>query len=114
MVEGGCQEVGVAECPCEDSQDDFCKVAAAVELAPTVRFAIVADTEPLLQALRDELRPDLPEVDGILGVDALRPLQLELDYPNERMLLRCIDREVCVARPQLPSRGDISEVSQCL
>ncbi len=114
MTAGGCKDSGVEECPCEDPADDFCRTAAAVDLAEVVRFAIIEDTEPLLQALRDELRPDLPELDGVLGVDALRPVVLELDYENGRMLFSCRDESICLARPQVRSRTDSEQVAQCL
>jgi hypothetical protein len=87
------------DCPCT-SGDEFCSVPAVVELAPAARLTvlIVSNDDPTLQALRTELRPDRPEVDGILGTDALQALELDVDYPNGRLLMRCVDRQTCGAR----------------
>lgn len=84
-----------------------CGAPATVELSPAARIpvVVVADDDPTLQALRAELRPDQPEVDGILGVDALRALQLDVDYPNNRLLARCGAGAgaACATRPTLGS-----------
>jgi hypothetical protein len=87
------------DCPCADNEA-FCSVPAVVEIAPPGRLAavIVPDDDPTLQALRTELRPDRPEVDGILGTEAMQALELDIDYPNGRMLARCTDRQTCGAR----------------
>ena len=68
-----------------------CGAPATVELTPKagIPVVVVADDDPTLQALRAELRPDQPEVDGVLGVDALRALELDVDYPDNRLLARC-------------------------
>ncbi|HEY5935214.1 MAG TPA: hypothetical protein VIU61_11280, partial [Kofleriaceae bacterium] len=78
------------DCVCE-SGDLFCASPAVVELFPPAGIAIlvIADDEPILQALRTELRPDQPEVDGILGIDAIRNAELDIDYPHDRVLARC-------------------------
>lgn len=88
------------DCPC--SEGNSCPVAAIAELAPTepVEVVVVPDEHPLLQALRAELRPEQPEIDGILGVNALATTSFDVDYPNNRLLLRC-ERAGCVARPAL-------------
>src|SRR5204862_7118211 len=61
------------DCPCKDGSS-FCAVPATFELAPQggVDVLVVDATEPTLQALRTELRPDQPEVDGILGTHVFR------------------------------------------
>jgi hypothetical protein len=79
-------------CPCEGRQDEerqFCRAAAAAMLQHTFPVAVISDAEPMLQALRDELRPELPELDGILAPSAVEPLEIDMDYPNNRVLLRC-------------------------
>jgi hypothetical protein len=90
------------DCPCT-SGETFCSVPAIVELAPVARLAVlvVSDADPTLQALRTELRPDRPEVDGILGLDALAAVELDIDYPHRRLLARCVDRQTCGARVTL-------------
>jgi hypothetical protein len=73
--------------------------------------AIIADTHPLIQGLRAELRPDVGEVDGLLGMDVLRSLEVDLDYPNERIILRCADPTDarCLVRPRV---GDLTRRRQ--
>jgi hypothetical protein len=79
-------------CPCPDDETS-CATTAAVEFhfpdeAP-IEVAIVSDEEPVLQALRDELRPAHAEVDGLLGMSALTRVRLDLDYPHSRLLAEC-------------------------
>lgn len=99
------------DCPCADDSD-FCSIGAVLELTPAapIDVVVVPDDHPLLQALRAELRPEQPEVDGILGVDALAGTAFDVDYPNNRLLFRCVDAG-CVPRTKLfnvDSRGDIA------
>lgn len=84
---------------CRDC-DTQCRASAAVDLAGPFPVAVISDAEPLLQALRDELRPSLPEIDGILAPSALMPLVLDVDYPHNRVLVRCVS-DGCVAQPSL-------------
>ena len=102
------------DCPC--SGENFCPVPAIVELAPATRIPvlIVDDSDPTLQALRTELRPDRPEVDGILGTDAIRALELDIDPSHDRLLARCVDRTTCGARAALLDRDARSYVNGCL
>jgi len=110
------------DCACGINSDNttqcnpFCGVPAIVELAPSagVDFLIVPDNDPNLQALRAELRPDEPEVDGILGTAALRGLELDIDYPDARLLGRCVDNAICVARPEIIDETERAQVSTCL
>lgn len=91
------------DCPC--GSDPFCAAPAVMELAPAapIEVVVVPDTEPVLQALRAELRPARPEIDGILGVDALGGAVLDVDYPHNRVLLRCVPPAPgCVADPATP------------
>jgi hypothetical protein len=104
------------DCPCT-SGDTFCGVPAMIELAPTagLPFLIVDDAEPTLQALRTELRPDQPEVDGLLGTSALRSIELDVDYPNNRLLGRCTaDRTQCSTRPELVNVAHRSQINGCI
>ncbi len=102
------------DCPCTD-EDDGCAAAAILELAPPapIEAVVVSDEHPLLQALRAELRPDQPEIDGILGVDALATAQFDVDYPNNRLLLRCVGAG-CVARPSFRESADRTNIERCL
>jgi hypothetical protein len=101
------------DCPCSDG-DKFCPAPAIVEVSEPVRVLVVADSNPTLQALRTELRPDRPEVDGILGADALRALELDIDYAHDRLVARCTDRSVCAARPVLADSEARTYVNGCL
>ena len=107
MIEHNC--VPGNDCPCISTDRDngtYCGVPAVVELAPPAGFdvLIIDDNEPVLQALRAELRPAQPEVDGILGTSALRYIEVDLDQPNNRMLMRCqniSDKSTCAVRPEI-------------
>jgi hypothetical protein len=101
------------DCPCTNG-DTFCPVPAIVEISEPVPVLVVADSNPTLQALRTELRPDRPEVDGILGADALRSLELDIDYAHDRLVARCTDRSVCAARPVLADQEARTYVNGCL
>jgi hypothetical protein len=103
------------DCPCP-SGDNFCPVPAVVELAPAAQIPIliVPDTEPTLLALRTELRPDRPEVDGILGSQAIEALELDIDPVHDRLLARCVDRVTCGARGELADREARAYVNGCL
>jgi hypothetical protein len=97
------------DCPCtvdDPNNGTYCGVPAIIELAPPTGFdvLIIDDNDPTLQALRTELRPDQPEVDGILGTSAIRELELDLDQPDNWMLGRCQhpdDKTTCAVRPEI-------------
>lgn len=65
------------------------------------RVLVVPVTTPALQSLRTELRADSGEIDGILAADALRGVEIDLDYPNQRLLMRCKDGARCAVAPPL-------------
>ena len=102
------------DCPCTEGR--VCRVPAVVELAPAARIEVVviADDHPLLQALRAELRPETAEVDGILGTRALAATSIDVDPPNDRLLIRCESFDGCVVRPELIT-DDLGElIDRCL
>ncbi|HEX5059731.1 MAG TPA: hypothetical protein VFV99_10245 [Kofleriaceae bacterium] len=103
------------DCPCQLGET-FCGVPAVIELAPLagIPLLIVPDTNPTLQSLRAEIRPDRPEVDGILGADAIEALELDIDFAHNRLLGRCTDRAVCGARVALPNKEARSYLNGCL
>jgi hypothetical protein len=103
-----------SDCPCTGA--NFCAVPAVVELTPATPFPVlvVANADPTLQSLRAELRPDLPEIDGILGSSALAALELDLDYPHDRALGRCVDTQTCTARPALSGKDRRDPIHACL
>lgn len=102
------------DCPCEGGAT-FCSQPAIVELTPPtgLEILVVSDANPTLQALRTELRPDQAEVDGILGTNALRATELDIDYPHNRVLARC-SGDGCITRPQLSSRTDRTQIQGCV
>jgi hypothetical protein len=103
------------DCPCTDGTT-FCSVPAVVEVSPPtpIDVLVVSDADPTLQSLRAELRPDRPEVDGILGSQALGLLELDLDYPHNRALARCTTPFQCVVRPELSSQARRQRINHCL
>jgi hypothetical protein len=104
----------IGDCPCPRN-NDFCAVPAVLELTPElgIDFLVVSDDNKTLQALRTELRPDQPEVDGLLGTNALRAAELDIDYPHDRLIGRCAEVR-CSARPQLAQFEDRKQVQGCL
>jgi len=98
--------VSDAVCPCTSGR--FCRAGAVVEINSTIDVIVVNDLHPMLQALRNELRPDLAEADGLLGVGALSEVTIDLDYPNNRMLARCSEGATsCTARPEVRNRSSL-------
>jgi hypothetical protein len=87
--------------------------AAYLEVGGELEVAIIDDADDLLQAVREEVRPDGPEVDGFLGAAALAGARVELDYlgKDTRALFSCeegtpVERCRAVARcPRLPEPG---------
>lgn len=111
----GCRDpdAPVRPCPCADDRT-FCSTAATVELDRAFPVAVISDLDPLLQALRNELRPQYPEVDGILGLGALAPTSVDIDYPNQRVLFQCEDDSQCTARPEVRSLNTLPEIAACV
>ena len=111
-----CAQVTNNDCPCKDGSST-CTVPAIFELtppAPGVAVLVVPDADPTLQALRTELRPDQPEVDGVLGTDLLRSAEIDVDYPHDRLLARCTGPG-CLARPQMTKVDrDRCAVNHCI
>ncbi len=99
------------ECPCFDptgqTHATYCPAPAIIEVTPPagLPMLVIDDTDPTLQALRAELRPNQPEVDGILGTSAFEPVELDIDYPHGRLVGRCADTTACAARPELTGDG---------
>jgi hypothetical protein len=87
--------------------------AGYLELAGDLPVMVIDDGAALLQTLRAAVHPGAPEIDGILGADALRNARVELDYQSQpaRAIFSCesaADAASCraVGRcPRLPERG---------
>jgi hypothetical protein len=100
----GCppEVIAAGACPCTDTARTACPSASSVDLAAELQVAILEDTHPLLQALRNELRPTHADVAGLLGMAALAPLITEVDYPGSRVIFRCAPGATgCIARPRI-------------
>ncbi|RMH42813.1 MAG: hypothetical protein D6689_07060 [Deltaproteobacteria bacterium] len=113
MQQGGC--AGGADCPCGGG-DRRCRAAAAVQFEPGggIPVAVVPDGHPLLQALRAELRPRQAEVDGLLGLDALRAVRLDIDYPGQRLVVRCAGGDAaCTPFTQVFDPNDDTPAGRC-
>ena len=89
--------------------------AAYIELGGAIPVAVVADDTLFLQSLRFDVRPEGPELDGIIGAGALGSSRVELDFLSSqpRALFTCepeAPREACRAAPRcprLPSQDDL-------
>jgi hypothetical protein len=112
--QAGGERVAAIDCPC-DNGDLFCDVPAVLELDQPLEFLIVGDGDRTLQALRTELRPDQPEVNGLLGTNALRVAEVDVDYPHDRLIARCPAGDPrCSARPELAREGDRCQINHCV
>jgi hypothetical protein len=86
--------------------------AAYLEMNGQIPVAIIADGEPFLQALRFDVLPEGPELDGLVGANALGRSRLEIDYLSSpaRAVFSCEEdapRAECWAAsrcPQLPDQ----------
>ncbi|HEY4176825.1 MAG TPA: hypothetical protein VGM90_08340 [Kofleriaceae bacterium] len=106
---------GFDDCPC-DNGDTFCSAPAITEVTPSggLPFVVIPDDNGTLQALRAELRPDQPEVDGILGTSAMMTTEIDADYPHNRLLTRCWSDTGCVVRPRITATVDRNRVQHCI
>jgi hypothetical protein len=74
---------------------------------------VISDTEPFLQGIRFDVRPEGPEVDGLLGAGTLGRSRVEIDYlgSDPRAIFSCetdVPAGECRAAarcPRLPNRG---------
>jgi hypothetical protein len=86
-------------CTCTGNNPD-CSAGAAAELRREVPVVILDDAHPLLQGIRNELRPNFAEVDGLIGMETLGSFLLDVDYPGGRLIFRCAGG-VCKHRPHI-------------
>jgi len=103
--------------PCDQDPDNRPRAlnsAGYVEMGADLRVAIVDDSATFLQALRAEIRPEGPEIDGLVGMEALAQLDIEIDYRSQpaRVIFSCrpdTSAQNCRAIgrcPRLPRSGD--------
>lgn len=92
--------------------------AAYLEIGGNVPVAVIADTEPFLQGLRFDILPEGPELDGLVGAQALGAARLELDYLSSpsRAVFSCeagVPRTSCWAAARCPQLPDHSAIHYC-
>jgi hypothetical protein len=91
--------------------------AAYVEIDRDLPVAIISDETPFLQAVRAEVRPAGPEVDGFLGADVFSDTTLELDYQSNptRAIVSCAGgtSATCRVSPRCPRLESSSEEHAC-
>jgi hypothetical protein len=117
-------ELRVCVQPCDTDPNDAGKAqssAAYVEVGglagAEIPVAILADTEPLLEGLRSDIRPEGPELDGIIGAGVLAQTRVEIDYRSTgmRAIFSCEtdDRDQCWAGARCPRLPDQTTTHTC-
>jgi hypothetical protein len=87
--------------------------AAYLEISGQIPVAVISDDDPFLQGLRFDVLPEGPELDGLVGANALGRSRLELDYVSSpaRAVFSCETdalRDVCWAAARCPQLPDPS------
>jgi hypothetical protein len=106
-------------CDTDPRQPDLAQNSAAyLELGGTIPVAVVADDDPFLQSLRFDIRPEGPEIDGLVGAGALGQARMELDYTSTpaRAVLSCeptATRDACWAAARCPRLPDRDQQHYC-
>ena len=90
LIVGG--KIGISKADETMLADKTFNAASAAILSTGVEFAVVPDSNSLIQGLRNELRPATPDIDVVLGGSFLKHFVMEIDYPGERTILRCADK----------------------
>ncbi len=75
---------------CEDRSEDA-HTTAYVEIVAPIPLIVVPDTTSLLQSINADVRPDSATVEGVIGTELLRRLDLTIDYPRGRVVVTCAD-----------------------
>jgi hypothetical protein len=63
--------------------------ASAALTTTQITFAVLRDDAPLFQGLRNEVQPYAADIDVLLGGSFLERFEMIVDYPANRMILRC-------------------------
>ena len=115
------QSINACVLPCDTDPRESGKAqnsAAYVEITGAIAVAIVPDGTPLLQGLRAEIRPEGPEIDGLVGADLFAQTTMELDYRNKpaRAIFGCAvdsQRSTCFVAPRCPRLSDPGDMRAC-
>ena len=123
IVQDAMNQVPTMACtqPCDADPRETDKAqnsAAYLEVTGQIPVAIIADDSPYLQGLRFDLRPEEPEVDGVIGAGALGRSRLEIDYISSpaRAVFACESdaaRAECFAAARCPRLPDASYQHLC-
>jgi hypothetical protein len=109
----------VQPCDTDPSQpSESLNSAAYIELGGAVPVAVVDDAEPFLQALRFDIRPEGPDIDGLVGAGALGAARLEVDYLSDtpRAIFSCETNatpDTCYAASRCPRLPDGDHLHLC-
>jgi hypothetical protein len=107
--------------PCDNDPREPDKAqnsAAYIELTGDIPVAVISDDEAYLQGIRFDVRPEGPEVDGILGAGALKRARVEIDYVSgpPQAVFSCehdVARTECFAAARCPRLPDASYQHLC-
>jgi hypothetical protein len=107
--------------PCDvdpDNTGEAANSAAYLELGGQIPVAVISDDDKFLQGLRFDVLPEGPELDGLVGANALGRSRLELDYLSSpsRAVFSCetdAPRDACWAAARCPQLPDRSSVHYC-
>jgi hypothetical protein len=105
----GCTDAG-GQNRCNDRNQP---AAGYLELAGPIDVWVVADDAPILQEVNFDVRPGLPDVEGVVGIALLERLSVRIDYPTSRVLARCRDGEAGCATFSAFHCPDKPEVNDC-
>jgi hypothetical protein len=106
-------------CDTDPREPDLAQNSAAyIDLGGAIPVAVIADDEQWLQGLRFDVRPEGPEVDGVVGAAALGQARVEIDYLSSpaRALFSCeggVPRASCFAAARCPRLPDQTQTHSC-
>jgi hypothetical protein len=119
QMAGSSEAACVQLCDTDSREQSLAQNSAAyLELGGSIPVAVIADSEPLLQSLRFDIRPEGPELDGLVGAGALGSSRLELDYRGDppRAIFSCeqgVARDACYAAARCPRLPDHDQSHVC-
>ena len=102
--------------PCDrdpNNMGEAANSAAYLEISGQIPVAVISDDDLFLQGLRFDILPEGPELDGLVGANALGRSRVELDYVSSpsRAVFSCetdAPRDVCWAAARCPQLPDPS------
>jgi len=114
-------DLGLCGARCDvdpDNTGEAANSAAYLEISGQIPVAVVSDNDPFLQGLRFDVQPEGPELDGLVGANALGRSRLELDYLSSpaRAVFSCETdalADACRAAARCPQLPDRSSVHYC-